>query len=243
MNYASAASTYASHRWALPWKLEPLLCLVAGLGACSEVAEAGCGTGDYLQALHEQFPAHHYQGFDISPEMLAEARARCPWAATLQLADANREFPAETAGIDLLYAVDVLHHLEDHARFFEEAARVLRPGRALVVLTDSAADIHARSLAKFFPTTVPINLERYPALGELEALAARSALRLASRRTVSGHIDLDGRFMDALASKALSELRLISAEEHLQGLEQVRAAKARGSQWLSQTSALTWSRA
>ena len=242
MSYASAAGTYASHRWALAWKLEPLLTVAAGLGAQAEIAEAGCGTGDYVLALHDRFPGHRYRGFDVSPEMLARAREQCPWAVSLDLADANEAFPAGTGQLDFVYAVDVLHHLERYPQFFAEAARVLGRGRALVVLTDSVEDILARSLAKFFPTTVPINLERYPGIAELETLAVEAGFRLASRRTVGGHIDLDGRFMEALASKALSELRLISPEEHLAGLEQVRAAKARGSQWLSQTTALTWSR-
>jgi len=241
MDYSSAAGTYANHRWALPWKLAPLCAALAVLREPCEVLEVGCGTGDYLRALHERFPAARCRGFDRSGEMLAAARARCPWAA-LELGDADRAFPVGSAESDLVYVVDVLHHLERYDIFFSEAARTLRSGARLVALSDSAEDIRARSLAICFPATVAINLERYPDLGQLEALAARAGFRLESRRTASGELALDDRFLETLAQRALSELRLIDPEEHKQGLAEARAMQARGDGWRSQTTALTWTR-
>lgn len=242
MDYSSVAGSYASHRWALPWKLDPLLRITARLHDGARIAEVGCGTGDYLLALHDHFPSRDYSGFDLSPAMLAQARDRCPWALRLEAANAESSIPAGTGDLDFAYAVDVLHHLRSYEHFFHEMVRVLRSGGELAILTDSVEDIHARSLGKLFPATVPINLERYPDIRDLELEARKAGLQVSSRRTVYGFIPLDARFMESLASKALSELRLISAEDHRKGMERAEASKATGDQWLSQSTALTWIR-
>jgi len=80
MNYGKAAPSYAVHRWALPWKLGPLIAAAGTMPDGAILFEVGCGTGDYLAALHEAHPRYHYRGFDISPDMLSVARSRCPWA-------------------------------------------------------------------------------------------------------------------------------------------------------------------
>ena len=239
MNYDTAAASYAAHRWALPWKLQPLLDAVTRAPA-RDVLEVGVGTGDYLVALHDRVAAARYAGFDRSPAMIAHARARCPWAASLELADADHAFPAAGASLDVVYAVDVLHHLQNYDCFFAESARTLRPRGTLVVITDSRDDIHARSLATCFPTTLAPNHDRYPPIEDLVQRAGRHGFVLADRRTVSGIIDLDDRFLAALDTRSLSELRLISDEDHRLGMQEVHRAARSGERWRSQTTALTW---
>ena len=241
MNYGQAAASYAGHRWALPWKLEPLLMAARALGDGASVLDVGCGTGDYLVALHAAEPRHQYYGFDLSPEMVSLARSRCPWAV-LEVADAEITFPAGSADIDLVYTVDVLHHIRHYDHFFGESARVLHGNGRLIMITDSDEDIRTRTLAELFPTTVALNRHRYPAIEELLKLAARSGFRLVSRTTARGYIELDERFMQALAAKALSELRLISNHEHEVGMARAEALRARGGKWLSRTTVLECAR-
>lgn len=241
MNYGRVATSYGSHRWALSWKLDPLLSVVRSLNDGAAILDAGCGTGDYLVALHNECSMRRYRGFDVSPEMLSVAGSRCPWA-NLQVADADLGFPAEMTSIDFLYAVDVLHHIQHYKSFFDESARVLQTGGALIVITDSDADIRARTLAAMFPETVELNRLRYPPIEGLLETASRSGLRLLSRQTVAGHIELDARFMQTLASKALSELRLISDDEHERGMARAGELRSRGGMWLSQTTVLSWAR-
>ena len=44
--------------------------------------------------------------------------------------------PFDDAAIDGAYAVLVLEHIEDHLAFFEEVARVVRPGGYLIVISN-----------------------------------------------------------------------------------------------------------
>ena len=239
MDYGVVAPTNADHRWALPWKLQPLLDAVGQLVDHSGILEVGCGTGDYLHALHDRAPHHRYRGFDISPDMLAQARSRCPWAA-LAIGNADVSFPADSDELGLVYAVDVLHHLQDYDRFSGESVRVLRNGARLVVITDSEDDIPRRSLAELFPATVPVNLGRYPAIEDLLDCAAAHGFHFAARRSVRGYMDLDDRFMSALAAKALSELRLIPDSEYQRGMRRAEESRALGGRWLSQTTVVEW---
>lgn len=239
MNYGPAAPSYAIQRWAVPWKLEPLVRAAVSLVSDSAILEVGCGTGDYLEALHRDKPRPRYHGLDISPEMLSVARARCPWAV-LAVANADTGFPVVSVQFALVYAVDVLHHLKDYNRFFSESARVLQTTGRLVVITDSEEDIRARTLAQLFPATVPLNLRRYPKIERLLEGAADHGFRLISRATACGCIDLDDRFMRTLATKAISELRLISDTEHQRGMARAETLRTRGETWLSQTTVLEW---
>ena len=180
-----------------------------------------------------------YRGFDVSREMLDAARSRCAWA-TLEIADADAAFPCSDSSVSLVYAVDVLHHLDSPDVFFNESCRVLRQGGSLVAITDSEADIQARSLATLFPETVSLNLARYPAIDRLGRLARAAGLVAVSQQTARGHIPLDDRFLETLERKAISELRLISDSEHALGMDRVRDLARQGGAWLSQTTVLEW---
>ena len=240
MDYGPVAGIYAVHRWALAWKAAPLRDAVGRAGG-SPVLDLGCGTGDYLADLHDHFADARLLGCDRSPEMLTQARTKCPAARFVRI-DLDRSLPVRSQAIAVICAVDVFHHLRDPALVLRESHRALRPGGVVCVISDSTEDIHARTLARLFPETVRINLDRYPRVEDLCRTAEACGFRLSSRATIRGTIDLDERFLGALESKALSELRLIPAEAHRDGMERARECARRGEAYVSQSTALTWVR-
>jgi SAM-dependent methyltransferase len=143
------------------------LCERGALSSGSTILEVGCGTGNYARALVARFGCAAC-GIDPSEGMLARACARSegiPWllGRAEQLAFAGGTF-------DLVFSVDVIHHVADKPAFYREAARVLRPSGRLCTATDSAEIIRRREiLSSYFPETVEKELARYPRLAQLEA--------------------------------------------------------------------------
>ncbi|MEE6258907.1 class I SAM-dependent methyltransferase [Plantactinospora sonchi] len=111
---------------------------VAGLPTGGTVVDVGCGTGRALPALRDAVgPEGIVVGVDVTPEMLAVARAPAGRAsATLLLADARR-LPFSDAGVDAVFAAGLLTHLPDSDVGLRELARITRPGGRLVLFHPS----------------------------------------------------------------------------------------------------------
>lgn len=93
--------------------------------------EVGVGTGLVAAALAAR--GRPVLGVDLSPAMLTYARGRL--GNRLAVADAaNLPFPDET--FQDVYAVHVLHLIEDQLPVFREVARLLRPGGRFIVVLD-----------------------------------------------------------------------------------------------------------
>jgi SAM-dependent methyltransferase len=106
----------------------------AGFASGGAVIDVGCGTGRALPAVRAVVgPAGTVIGVDLTPEMLAAARAgRRDARATLVLADARR-LPLADASVDAAFAAGFLPHLPDPVDGLRELARVTRSGGRLAV--------------------------------------------------------------------------------------------------------------
>jgi ubiquinone/menaquinone biosynthesis C-methylase UbiE len=106
------------------------------------ILEIGCGIGRFQEALASDVEL--CVGIDISGEMIANARARCAGLTNVQFAQCSgRDLaPFADGSFDLVLAVDSFPYMvqagmELVATHVREAARVLRPGGALLILNFS----------------------------------------------------------------------------------------------------------
>lgn len=101
------------------------------LGGVRDILDVGTGTGLVLRSL----PAGPWSltGVDLSPGMLAVARAALP-SARFEVADATT-LDLPDASIDLVTCVTMVHLLPDAAAALRKWRRVLRPGGCLVLAT------------------------------------------------------------------------------------------------------------
>jgi len=114
--------------------------LVERYGAGKDVLECGCGTG----LLLERFAgfAKHAKGIDLSPGMLALAKAR-----GLDVVEGSvTKLPFDDASFDVVCSFKVLAHVQEIGRALREMARVTRPGG--VVLAELYNPMSFRGLAK-----------------------------------------------------------------------------------------------
>lgn len=91
--------------------------------------DAACGTGRHAAYLASL--GHKVIGVDISPDMLAKARAKIP---TGEFHEADlRHLPLPDDHVDLVVCALALTHVPRLAPVFAEFVRVLRPGGHLVI--------------------------------------------------------------------------------------------------------------
>jgi SAM-dependent methyltransferase len=215
------ASAYARHR-----KLHPEVFrrLASSVGAASRVLEVGCGTGNYIRALADQAGCPCW-GIDPSREMIARARDY-PGQVQFQEGRAEHlEFPPES--FELVFSVDVIHHVEDPDRYLAEAYRVLSPGGKVCTVTDSEWIIRNRQpLAAYFPETVAIDLCRYPADGDLDEAMRQAGFAAVTRERVEFPYELTD--VGPYRERVFSCLRLIPEEAFRAGLERMESDLGKG---------------
>jgi ubiquinone/menaquinone biosynthesis C-methylase UbiE len=216
IDYDQIASEYARHRQVHPKVLKSLL-LASKVGKASKVLEVGCGTGNYIAAL-QALAGSSCWGIDPSEQMLSRARDRSR-TIHFQLGKAERvDSPPDF--FDLVFSVDVIHHVGNRLAYFREAYRVLRAGGKICTVTDSERIIrHRQPLAVYFPETVEIELGRYPRIAELGEIMERVGFSEKTESTVEFAYQLTD--LQAYRAKAFSALLFIPEEAFQRGIERM----------------------
>ena len=217
LDYDQLAADYARHR-AINTAVLKSLINASNLGATSCVLEVGCGTGNYIGAIQQAIGAH-CRGTEPSTNMLATASERY-LELTIELGSAEA-IPFADDVCDLVYTVDVIHHVGDHAAYFREARRVLKPGGLICTVTDSEDVIRRRRpLSNYFPETIAVDLGRYSAIGHLADLMDDAGFTDIETSDVEFEYLLDD--IQAYEDKAFSCLQLISHDAFDRGFARMQ---------------------
>lgn len=123
----------------------------ARTGSVQRVLDAGCGTGAMMRWAGEKLGATDIHGVDIAPEALAFCRAENPAWKVQQASVLSLPFPADM--FDLVISNDVLQHLPTNGgdlQGLREMARVLAPGGALLLRTNSRVGMWQKADARDF---------------------------------------------------------------------------------------------
>jgi ubiquinone/menaquinone biosynthesis C-methylase UbiE len=102
-----------------------------------QILDIGTGPGWLLVKLHEQSPALHCHGIDISPSMVAKATANVhkagfPGAIEVKEGDACN-IPYGDAFFDAVVSTGSIHHWKEPVRALNEIYRVLKGGGCALV--------------------------------------------------------------------------------------------------------------
>jgi ubiquinone/menaquinone biosynthesis C-methylase UbiE len=223
IDYNGLASEYARHRGINPVVLRELVSS-GNIHKSSRVLEVGCGTGNYILELNSITGCQSW-GIDPSGQMLSKANERYG-QVHFQLGRAERlEF--QDNFFDLVFSVDVIHHLASRSDFFRETFRVLRTGSRVCTVTDSEWIIkHREPLSVYFPETVEVELKRYPPISELKDTMTRTGFREIDDKIVEFRYML--KDTKAYREKAYSILQLVPEEDFQRGLNRLEEDLVKG---------------
>jgi ubiquinone/menaquinone biosynthesis C-methylase UbiE len=223
IDYDQAAAAYAAHRRIHGPALEEL-CRRSGLGPGHTALEVGCGTGNYIRALVAQISCTGI-GLDPSAGMLDHARAQGETVGWLQGQGVRPALRGDS--VDLVFSVDVIHHLLDRAAYYAAVSRILRPGGLVCTVTDSEEIIRRREiLSGYFPDTVEKEIARYPRIGQLEGWMADAGLGEASVVMVEEPYEISNAW--PYRERAYSSLHLISEQAWQEGMHHLERDLSRG---------------
>jgi len=223
MDYDKLAIEYARHRMVHPEVLRDLL-ITGFLTPLSRVLDVGCGTGNYIVTI-ESIVGCLCCGLDPSAKMLQSAQKRGR-AVNLHLGEAIRLGFASNS-FDMLFSVDVIHHLLERQRYISEAYRVLKPKGKFCTVTDSDWIIRNRQpLSNYFPELVDIELRRYPRIAQLRAWMEGVGFHDMVEHTVEFTDDvLD---IQEYRERAYSALHLLPEEAFQRGIARMERDLQRG---------------
>ena len=150
------------------------------------VADVGCGPGVMVEAVLAR--GGTFEGVDLSPEMVNEARERFEGREGVSFKEGSiesLELPSDA--YDQVLCMAVIEYLQTPDRAMAEIARILKPGGTAVVTVPKrwhvdrvtiAASAPARAVARAFGAA---SADRLPRLrmqpDELDAAAERAGLR------------------------------------------------------------------
>lgn len=105
----------------------------------SDVLDVGCGTGAVIELLHGKHPGARYVGLDLTPDMIAVAKAKGLDGCEFVVGDAE-DLPFAANSFDAVLTSNSFHHYPNPERFFAGVHRVLRPGGRLILRDYTAND-------------------------------------------------------------------------------------------------------
>ncbi len=106
------------------------------LGGDELVLDAGCGSGRVTAQLLARLPRGRVIAADLSPAMLAEARAALAGSENrvdfVQTDLLEIDSAIEPHSVDVVFSTATFHWINDHQRLFDALHHVLKPGGRLV---------------------------------------------------------------------------------------------------------------
>jgi len=237
IDYDAIAESYAAHRRASPKVLEHLTERLSQRQTGS-LLEMGCGTADYLAVLAQRMKAPGV-GFDKSTEMLRQGRRKHP-GLTLNHADAEAAFPFDDNSFDLCFSVNLVHYLANLRAFFAEAYRVAKRPAVVVSVTDSKDDIRRRTVSEYFPETLEIELNRYPAIPQIVSAMEEAGWTGIELTHTERTFPLDSLILEDLQNKARSALRLIRQPCFEAGIARLKRDLVQGEVMMREVYTYVW---
>jgi len=116
----------------------PFISLIQKVKPGERVGDVGCGSGQFLLLLKKFAQPGYVYGIEISKRLIDNANdlfGRLPGNDYLFSEYDGRNFPAELGSMDIIFLIDVLHHVpaKSQESFVKELIQTMKPGARLIL--------------------------------------------------------------------------------------------------------------
>lgn len=128
----------------------PFISLIKMVQSGEKVGDVGCGSGQFLLLISEFAQPSYLYGIEINSRLVSNANSlfsSMPESNHLFEEYDGSKFPTELAKMDIVYLIDVLHHVPKKMQedFLKNLSLIMKPGARLVL-----KDINAASPLVYF---------------------------------------------------------------------------------------------
>jgi 2-polyprenyl-3-methyl-5-hydroxy-6-metoxy-1,4-benzoquinol methylase len=150
------------------YSLEKIQFILEKSGSDKTILDIGCNEGHIATLLKKQGNMVH--GTDIVQSNIKKAKKKGILAIYHDITDGQAPYKNET--FDVVVIADVIEHIFDTDKVFEEAYRLLKPGGKIILTTPNVASLGRRMMLLCgvspileFSTRLPTN--NYPSVGHI----------------------------------------------------------------------------
>ncbi len=174
----------------------PVLLRLAAPRPADRALDVATGTGNTAFAVAEF--AAQVTGLDVSPGMLAQARARAEREGVGNvtfLEGAAEDLPFPDASLDLVTSRHAPHHFRDVEAFLREVHRTLKPGGRLVLADQitplAEAQAETQAWVEFWQQTRDPSHFKQRTVAEWQALTAEAGFHWGAEQAVPYRLEFD----------------------------------------------------
>jgi ubiquinone/menaquinone biosynthesis C-methylase UbiE len=186
------------------------------------ILDFGCGTGNFIYEITNKTNNLYMAGIDPSESMREIAHKKNPKEAII---NGNHEIiPLNDNTIDMVFMVNVIHHVDDIEKMFIEFKRILKKKGGILIFTESHKQIREKTWLNYFEGAKDYDLNRFYDIPEIEKIADKTGFYCYEKNIID-EIPYSfpiNEFIDLISNKAFSILHQIPGKSYENGLQKLR---------------------
>jgi ubiquinone/menaquinone biosynthesis C-methylase UbiE len=220
INYTKASKTYDNTRNSDDLIID-LMNQKSVFEKNKNILDYGCGTGNYLSKISKKYECNCY-GLEPSAGMREKAIVKNP---ALVIAEGNHEnIPFEDEFFNFIYMTDVIHHVPDLKKLFENLKKKVKQNGLLCIVTQSWRQIENRWYNQYFPSLAFNEKNRYPDTEEIIKHASENGLTFQTIEIKKNPEEnkVEETFIRTAEEKNYSMFRILEQNEYENGLKRLK---------------------
>jgi len=200
---------------------------IARLSEASKVLDFGCGTGNYTFGFLRTGVLGSVCGLEPAFQMVAAARAKDAQRLVYWCVGTGEGIPFCNGSFDCVFSSQVWHHLKDKESAASECFRVLKDKSPVVIRTISHEQWRRKTVTRFFPEVVELELRRYPSDEAFERIFVDAGFsRVEFRRYALEQYTSADEYIEVATKKLWSMFWHLSDESIRRGIAKLTEYKA-----------------